>query len=666
MYNIISVITLLLSGYLLVRILKPERMLDAILLFFYSSAVYIVLWGYLLSSLNHLSDIRGWLILEIVTMMANIILLLWKSEGDSKNFAWSKLKIPFRLFKDWYVGMSFFEKSLLTPLIFTVFLVGVINFVVIIATAPHNWDSMTYHLARMAYYLQHNNIDFYDANYWAQVVHPKNSTLLLLYTYLASGRNENLTQLVQFFAYWGAVLSVYGISKGVGNNKTQSVFAATIAALLVEWLMESTTTQNDMLLTFYFGAVIYFLFRFRETRRKMYLAVSAIGIGLALGTKASSFLPLLSVSLVALYVLFNVNKSDVILFWRDLRRMLLYTTLAILVFALPSGYLENIRYFGHPFGPDSVRQIHTFAGKPIDYVLKNGTKNLIRYGFEFLSFDGLPSCALTEKAQTLLRFFPMWVVKWLSIDLEATEATRAPFILQKNPNSHEDLSYWGVFGFGLVWIVVFLSAINVIKSPDIKILSFASILFFLSQAYVGPYDPWRGRYFAVAGVLAVPTVGIVLQGQNRLLQSYLYFIALIGCASALFAVVLRTNSAIISVECCNQRTISIFTMNRIEQLTRNRRTYYEPIKTFDNLVPPSATVAVFLYSDSFEYPLFGEYLTRKIIPINPFHKGMQPIPKMADYLLYTKNGFPCAASSDMYLGADWYLRRLTEDNRQCP
>jgi hypothetical protein len=107
-------------------------------------------------------------------------------------------------------------------------------------------------------------------------------------------------------------------------------------------------------------------------------------------------------------------------------------------------------------------------------------------------------------------------------------------------------------------------------------------------------------------------------------------------------------------------------MDRMEQLTRNGIEYLEPLKRFDRLVPGNAAVAVFLYEDSFEYPLFGNHLTRTIIPVNSFTKGFQSIPLNAEYLLYTTNGFPCAASSDVYLGADWYLRKLTERNRTCP
>ena len=618
--------------------------------------------------MGRLDDVGYWSILGLATAFVNFLIVI--SKGDNKQPpTWLKLSSrPSHVItsvKNLYKEISHFEGLILMPLILTVLLLGCTNLVVIVFSAPHNWDSMTYHLARVAYYLQHNNMNYFDANYWAQVIHPKNSSLLNLYTYLVSGRNENLTQLVQFISYWVAICSVYAISRKVGNSKTQSVFAATVGALLTEWLMQATTTQNDMILTVYMGATVYFLFAFRETHKWKYLGLTALGVGLSIGTKASSFLPLLSVALVALYTFFQ-SKANLHRRLRDFAILVGCTLIAVCIFALPSGYIENYRNFGHPIGPDNVRAIHAFEGKPISYIARNGTKNLIRYGFEFLSLDGMPPISPVRQVQTMMRFFPEKVVRRLGIDLETSEATRAPFNLQKLPHSHEDSSYWGIFGFGLVWIMVLLSIVGVIKSTDIRVLSLAAVLFLLSQAYSGPYDPWRGRYFTICAVFAAPTIGLSLQAKPRFVRAYLLLIVWIGCLSAVSAIVLRENSTLISISYQDKHRTSIFTMSRMEQLTRNRNTYYEPLEAFDRLVPANATVAVFLHGDSFEYPLFGKNLTRTIIPINSFNKGLQPIPSIAEYLLYTQNGFPCPVLDDVHLGSDWYLRRLTDTNRRCP
>jgi len=668
MYNFLIIIMLSLSCYFLVRLLRLAGIVETILAFFLFSTAHIVLIGYLLSSLNRLRNLMYWSAMSLLLACVSFLIVI-VIRHDEKIFP----RIELNFFADaiasvrsWYVrDTTLFEKLLLTPLLSTVLLLSAANLVVVIFTAPGNWDSVTYHLARIAYFLQHNNLNYFNANYWAQVVHPKNSALLILFTYLVSGRNENLTQLVQFVSYGVAVSAVYAISRKLGRSKNQSIFAAMVSALLTSWLMEATTAQNDLTLTAYVGTIVYFLFAYRETGQRKYLGLSALGIGFFLGVKASSFLVLPSIAMIVLYV-FLSRRTDVRHRRRDFLLFLGGVSVAISLFALPAGYVENYKHFGSIVGPRGVGEIHTFEGKPAGYILSNGSRNLLRFGFDFLSLDGLPRIGPVVRVQTWLRFVPENIVRGLNVDLETPEATRAPFEFQKIPKAHEDASSWGVFGFSLVWVVVLLSLIGVIKSTDAKILALAFVVFFFLESYEGPYDPWRGRYFITGAIFAVPIVGFSLPTKMPAIRAYLLFVVLLGCIAAFSAVVLRNDGPLISVNYRGKRIESIFAMNRIQQLTRGNVTYYEPAAAFDRLVPAHATVAVYLGGDSCEYALFGQRLTRTIIPIRPFNKGLQPIPAEAGFLLYTAKYSPCVLPGDIYLGADWYLRRLTAHNRKCP
>jgi hypothetical protein len=668
MYNIISLFSLVFSCYLILRILQVEGISEKVIFLFSILTAQIIVFGYILSFINHLSDLRYWTILSLISLLisATAYILVRKKAPyvGFSSFRFDLIHHFVKYIKNWFKEeLSRFEKIVLSLLIFTTLLLGILNLIIIIFTAPQNWDSMTYHLARVAYYLQHNNLNYYPANYWAQVVHPKNSSILLLYTYLISGRNENLTQLVQYISYWVAVCGVYGISRKVGNSIPQSIFTATVSALLIEWLLQATTTQNDLILTAYFGVIVYALFTFRETQKYKYLVFAALGIGLSIGTKASAYLPLISVVLIAFYTIISIRVSMK-------HRLHIFsflggcTLLAIALFALPSGYAENYRTFGNPIGPQYIRKLHSFEGETTDYIIQNGSKNLIRFGFDFLSIDGIPPFYRVQQVQSLLRAAPIFLLHNLGIDLEAPEATRASFSLIRTPKAHEDDSYWGVLGFGLVWVMVVLSLIGVIKSPDTRVLSLASLLFLGSQALAGPYDPWRGRYFAICAIFAVPTVGRALQSRKLIIRGYLIFIILLGCLSGASAIVFRSDGALISIRYQGISTSSIFSMNRIEQLARSRPVYYEALQMFDKLVPEKAVIAVFLSEDSYEYPLFGEHLTRTLIPIHSFKRGLLPIPHYAEYLIYDQN-YPCPSPNDISLGENLYVRELTKDNRRC-
>ncbi len=116
---------------------------------------------------------------------------------------------------------------------------------------------------------------------------------------------------------------------------------------------------------------------------------------------------------------------------------------------------------------------------------------------------------------------------------------------------------------------------------------------------------------------------------------------------------------------------SAFTIDRIESMTFARPDITAAYKRFDEMVPDSATVALGTINDDFEYPLYGKHLSRRLITINPFEKGVQPIPKEADYLFFSKNvikplptdirlGTDTTMSMQKVIvrGEDYYLRKL--------
>ncbi len=105
-------------------------------------------------------------------------------------------------------------------------------------------------------------------------------------------------------------------------------------------------------------------------------------------------------------------------------------------------------------------------------------------------------------------------------------------------------------------------------------------------------------------------------------------------------------------------------------LTVSRPDITNAYERFDKLVPIDATVALGTINDDYEYPLWGASFKRKLIPINPFEKGLQTIPSDADYLFFSKNVIQ-PKQGDIRLGTDttikeriivqgedYYLRKL--------
>jgi hypothetical protein len=342
----------------------------------------------------------------------------------------------------------------------------------------------------------------------------------------------------------------------------------------------------------------------------------------------------------------------------------------LLLFALPAGYLSNVSRYGHPIAPTSVRLMHSFEALPVEEAMAHGHRNLLRYALDFVSLDGIPPVDPVYAAQSAMRWPAHRAIQSAGLDLENPAGTREPFRMYKRPLAHEDFAYWGLLGFAFAIPAAAIMLVRPGSPHALRVLIAAAVVFFVTQAYSGPYDPWRGRYFAAMAVLVVPAVAWIADIRRVWLRNLVIAIVWAGCLSAIAAVVFRINSQLVSVSYKGVEYRSIFAMDRIEQLTRNRAEYREPLEAYEAQVPPNAVVAVFLPEDSYEYPLFGRGLTRRVIPINGFDTtatgaARRPVPPDATHLLYA-DGYPCARATDIALGADWHLRRLTDEaSRRC-
>jgi hypothetical protein len=191
------------------------------------------------------------------------------------------------------------------------------------------------------------------------------------------------------------------------------------------------------------------------------------------------------------------------------------------------------------------------------------------------------------------------------------------------------------------------------------VLAMAFVLHFLALSYTAAYDPWKGRYMISTAVYAVPFLTLLFTKFNIERQSfsvnkiYVGFIVLIGVSSGLLAVFLNARSLPLAA----LGKPSAFDTERVAFQTWARPDIIPAYQKFNQLVPQNATVALATINDDYEYPLWGNKLTRKLIVINPFEKGVQPIPKNAEYLFFAKSVIK-PQKGDVRLGTDTTLKNL--------
>ena len=659
LYALASLLSLLGAAFLLTRLLAPRCLVEGALLFAVLYSTLILLLGYLLSELNLLRSLAGWAVLSLLALALCCVPMLLNARRRARCLR--PLAIP-REIEGRIAGANYsrFDTLLLLALALVMSVCAVVNFSVLISLEPDNLDGLSYHLPRIMYYLEHGNLHYFGASYWAIVIHPKVATVLMLYTYLLADLSACCTQLVQYLAYFISVAAVYGITRQLGCSRRRGAFAALIFSLGTIMLMEAVSPQNDFVLTAFTGCALYFLLAYRAVHARKYLCFAALAFALALGVKATMLLVLPSLLIVAVFALLPLKALPANVRRKHVGAGAAALCLALLIVTLPSGYGENWQRFGNPFGPASVREKHTVEGKGVARLAKNVTLNLLRYGFDFVALDGVLPTPRMKALQRAITAPGRWLLQRAKINLESDEASRRAFSFEHYYLASENCSYWGILGWLLLWPAVLIACFRRSGIPGLRWFALAALLYFLVQASASPYDPWRGRYFMTAALFAAPTLAALAFPAHLPGKLYLAFAVFLGCVTALTAVCFRCDTSVFPLK--GVAGCSSFVLGRTEQLSREMPDLAPAWLKYESCVPEGAVVAT---DTTFgcEYLFFGDRLSRRIIPLRSFTGERRPVPAEAQYLLYSLDS-PYAQHGDTAICTVYfpygplYLRKL--------
>jgi hypothetical protein len=162
--------------------------------------------------------------------------------------------------------------------------------VVAASYAPSNWDSMTYHLARVAHWIQQGSVSAYDTNVYRQTVLAPGAEYVLLGLQSVAA-SDRLANGFQFVAWLAVVGSAAPLARIAGAPRAVASWASPIVAGAPMLVLQATSTQNDLVASALAVAVVTASLPFlhRTSRaRPADLALLATMLGAAFLVKASA------------------------------------------------------------------------------------------------------------------------------------------------------------------------------------------------------------------------------------------------------------------------------------------------------------------------------------------------------------------------------------------
>ncbi len=429
-------------------------------------------------------------------------------------------------------GLSTLRSSLQEPV------VGVVAAVVAVAlaysaalgllTPPNDWDAMSYHLSRAAFWIQQHAVAYVPEAHVVPInAYPPNAEIGALFTMLLSG-GDRFVWVVQYVALLATAAGTYGVSRRIGLDARAALFGALLLVTTPVIVLQGSSALNDLVVGSFLVAATYFLLG--DTRQELLLGT--VALALAVGTK---FTALIALPLLALVVFRGTPRRS----WPRLAIAWL-VGVGLGSFWLGLNFLKTDQLDG-----GAVEALDEQVDRHPQAMLARLTRLLVNFAdgmrpeWDVLVFV-LVAAALLLLALVLERrrertslLFAVGVV------VVACAPLVVPFVQAGLIRGHEQLwlalgegdlssldpntdgwppsdvfSYYGPLGFVLVLgapsLVVREARRRELRPPAV-LLSVAPLLLALVMAFAISYDPYRGRFFIVAMALAAATWGVVLR-----------------------------------------------------------------------------------------------------------------------------------------------------------
>ncbi|MGG7666722.1 ArnT family glycosyltransferase [Dyadobacter sp. BHUBP1] len=248
-----------------------------------------------------------------------------------------------------------------------------ITLVVALAAIPNNQDSLSYHLSRLGYWIQQGNVAHYASHIERSISFSPFSEYVHLHTFLLSG-SERYFQLLQWCCLAGVLALVSMIIRLFSNSRAALRIGMCFAATLPIVVLESMTTQNDLVVAFFILATAFFIFDYIQNNHLTSLYLIPVCCAVGMMTKGTFLFYVLP---FGTYLLISMLRKQA--FRKHIIAFLVSSLILTFSINIPYWY-RTYEIFASPVGTISSGNRNTFTG-PADYISSVSKHTFLHLGF---------------------------------------------------------------------------------------------------------------------------------------------------------------------------------------------------------------------------------------------------------------------------------------------
>lgn len=470
-------------------------------------------------------------------------------------------------------GLSLFDWFLLIYIALMIALVGFVAWI----SPPNNWDSMTYHMSRVMHWIQNQSVAHYPTHILRQLHMTPWSEYAILHFQVLSG-SDHLANLVQWFSLVGATLGVSLIAQQLGAEVRGQLFAAAFTVSLPMAILQGSSTQNDLVVSYWLVCFVYFGMLLRASQSFVNLFAVGVSLGLALLTKATAylyalpFMSLLGVSLLKT----NLRKG--------IQQIALISIIAIGVNT--AHYWRNYDLYSNPLGPGQEGESYRYRNDvySLASLASNVTRNVgLHLGTPYRRLNLLIEKAIKNFHELLNLELNDARTTWAGTEFRILETSR-----------HEDYA-GNPLHLALIGITLFLPKLFK-RNGRVAYLGCLISAFLLFSLWLR-WQPWHSRLHLPLFVLWAPLVGFGLLHLKPRVIAYGALI-LVLLAGLPYALANETRPLL--------GNTSILISDRIELYFRSSPKIFAPYLNCSSLIQQidCEKVGLILGEDDWEYPFW--------------------------------------------------------------
>lgn len=252
--------------------------------------------------------------------------------------------------KSWRDSFSLTETRI-SPV--SILLLGVIVFILAVtfATAllypPNNWDSMTYHMARVPHWIGNRSVSFYPTAIGRQNFSAPLAEFAILHLQLLSG-SDLFANFVQWTCFVASMAFGALIAAELSLNRREQLMSAVIIATIPMAILQSTSTQTDLVVSSFILAFALFMLRLWKKFNIENIFFASLSLGLALLTKGTAYIYCAPLGLALALPILKASSFPLLI--RRTGGLLLVCLIGI---ALSNGhFIRTYRLYGSPVYAD--------------------------------------------------------------------------------------------------------------------------------------------------------------------------------------------------------------------------------------------------------------------------------------------------------------------------